>query len=816
MNNLFVDLRRALRTLRKNLGFSVSVLATLGLGIGATTAVFTVLDRVVLRPLPYSEPEQLAYVDSRVPSEGHAAWGVSEAGYFYLRDHNRTFEELGVYGAPGMDYGSTVIGPKGGSRVSSVWVRASLFRVLRARPAIGRLIQEGDDRPGLPTVAVLGHAFWLREYGGDPNVIGQTLDLDGGRSVEVIGVLEPGFNLPERKVDLWVPLGLNPSRPPDRFHGYKVIGRLKSGVSLDDAGRDLARLTAQFPTVLPQAYSYTFMRESGFTTRVTPLRTHVLGRAAGVLWILLGSVALVLLIACANAANLFLVHAEAKRRDRAIRAALGAGRLELVREALSESVLLTLAAGAIGVWLASGAIRLVLTIAPSNLPRLDEVRISGRSIVVAVGVALVAGMVVGCLPLLSSAADRTLLRGEGTAMTPSRRRHLIRGAVVVSQIALAVMLLAAAGLMLRSFERLRSVQPGLDPGSVLTVDVFLPQTHDRYQQRQSVQQFYQALLERVRHLPQVKDAGAGDVPLKDEPTCFATYVEGTQLVPGQQAPCIDMNTVTPGFFRTLGIPLEGREPDWARLEGTGAGREVVVTRALADRLWPGEDPIGKGVRQPDPGPPYARVVGIVDNLRSAGLDRPPVEAIFGQVVWDRGLTLVLKTRVESSEEIANVVRKAISDLEPLAAIGAIRTMEDIVATSPSMARTSFTMVLLGIAAVMGLLLSAVGLFGVLAYVVGQGQAEIGIRMALGAQAHEVATMIVRHSLKLAAAGVALGLAGALLTTQLLRPVLFQVTPLDPLTLGAVALLLVIVVLIASWPPAHRAATVDPMRALRSQ
>jgi len=388
--------------------------------------------------------------------------------------------------------------------------------------------------------------------------------------------------------------------------------------------------------------------------------------------------------------------------------------------------------------------------------------------------------------------------------------------MVVAQMGLALVLLASAGLLLRSFERLRAVEPGLDARRVLAVDVFLPGMHDRYRKPEHVQQFYRDLLERVSALPGVEGVGAGGVPLRHEPTCFATYVQDRPLGPGQQPPCISLYTVTPGLFQALRIPLQGREPVWATIDEAGQStREIVVTRTLASRLWPGENPIGKGLRQAEDGPPYDRVVGVTGDVRADGLDRAPAEAIFGQMRWDRGMTLVVRTEADPNG-VASAVRRTIVELAPAAAVGSIQTMTDVIAASPSMTRTSFTMLLLGIGAFMGLLLSAVGLFGVLAYLVNQRRSEIGIRMALGAQPHDVATLIVRHALKLAIMGAALGLVTALATTQLLRSLLFEITPGDPLTLGLVTGVLMIVALMATYFPARRAARIDPLVALRSE
>ncbi|MEX1257785.1 MAG: ABC transporter permease [Gemmatimonadota bacterium] len=824
MNTFLRDLSFALRRCRRSPGFTAVVVAVLALGIGATTAIFTVLDHVVLRPLPYEEADRLVYIDAELPGEGSDTnWGLSEAGFFYLRDNNRTFEEIGAYGGAEAGHEVTIVGSEGGSRVTAAYVSHSLLDLLRARPSVGRLIREEDDgwmRPGGPgvlSVAVLGHDFWLREFGGDPNVVGTTLQLEGELSVEVLGVLEPGFQMPHDGADLWLPLGLHPTRTPTNFHGYRVIGRLAEGITLDAASADLARLTAQLPEAFPEVYTTSFMRESGFRTRATPLRARVLGGLDEVLWILFGSVGLLLLIAYSNVTNLFLVRADARRRDGAIRRALGGGRLGLARQVLSETLLLSLIAAGIGVWLADGAIRLFVALAPFDVPRLGDASIGLASLAMAVILALFAWVTLACVLILSSSSDLTVLRDGGVRQTASRSRHRVRGAFVVTQMALSLVLLADAGVMFRSFVRLRSVNPGLEPADVLLVDLHPPATRD-YLQPSSVQRLYREVVTRVSAIPGVEEASVGGVPLTYEPVCLAVYLEDRPLEPGQIAPCVNQSTVAPGFFETLGIPLQGREVTWADTERglePWAGGEVVLTRALAARLWPGEEPIGKGIRLRVTGAPYARVVGVTGDLYGDGLDRPPAEHVFGQL-WYRSNTLVVKLNADAPEDVAALVQSTIRGLDLAVAIGSIQTMGDVLARSATMARASLTLILVGIGAMMGLILSAVGLFGVLAYVVGQRQGEIGIRMAIGAPMRRVAAMVIGDSLKLVVMGVALGLLGALPATQLLRSLLFEVSPGDPISLLIAATLLVLVALVASWLPAHRAARVDPMVALRAE
>jgi predicted permease len=592
MGTLQHNLRYALRSLRRTPGFTAIAVLVLGLGIGATTAIFSLLDSVVLRPLSFPDAERLVWIESPVPGVGpDAVWGLSPAGYFHLREENRTLDELGVYvGAFGATQ-STVTGTGEPRRVDGAVVSAGIFDVLRARPALGRLLGPDDDRPGAPAVVVLGHGFWEREFGGDPGVIGSVIQINE-MPREIVGVLAPGIELPDRPADIWTAHQLDPAARPVNTHYLGAVGRLKAGVTAAEAERDLVRLTNQFTELFPTAYDDGFMRESGFTTRVTPLRDHVIGNIARVLWILLGAVGLVLLIACANVANLFVVRAEARRRELAVRSALGAARIQLAGHYLTEGVLLALVAGVLGLIFAEAGIRLLLALSPAGIPRLEEVGLGGVAIGFTAAVSLGAGIVFGLFPVLHSRIDLAALRDGSRNVSLSPGQNRVRAGLVMGQVALAVVLLAAAGLMLRSFQELRRVEPGFEAEGVLTLEVAIPAA--RYQSYESVNRFYHTLIERVEALPGVRSAGAAQVlPLKVMGFCSIVFVEDKPLAPGEQPPCVGTHQATPGYFEALGIPITGRAPDWLDMER--AAGDVVVTKSLADRLWPGEVPIGKGI-----------------------------------------------------------------------------------------------------------------------------------------------------------------------------------------------------------------------------
>ena len=806
--------RQAGRSLVRQPGFTALAVITLALGLGAQTAIWTLLDAVVLRPLQYPDATRLVVVNHPVPGVAvHATWGVSFAGYFHFRDHNRSFDDIGMY----LQQSVNVSGDGEPERVTRALATVSLLSVLGARPAVGRLFAQAEDEPPRAPVAVLAHEFWVRRYGGDAQVVGRTIEVDGS-PVEIIGVLPPGFRAPRSAVDLWMPLGLDRNRPAENAHMFSAVARLRDGVTPAAARADVSRLTAEFTTLFPRAYTDAFMRDTRFDVAVVPLREHVVGNVSRVLWILLGSVSLVLLIACANVANLFLVRAEARRRELAIRSALGAGRLELAWHYLAESVLLALFAGGIGLLLAHGGLRLLVALAPPGIPRMDEVGVGASALSFAIAVSLGAGVLFGMIPLLRGAPNLGVLREGGRGGTSSRRSHAVRGALVVAQVALALVLLAGAGLMLRSFRNLRHVDTGIDATGVLSFEVTLPSR--RYQSDESVNAFYRELTQRLEQLDGVSRAGATTwVPAGGSGGCAAVFVEGQPLGPDDAPPCVVVGKTTPGFIESLGMRVQGRTPSWSEDGGTGS---AVVTRAMADRIWPGESALGKGVRVWGPGEPYYRVVGVVEGVR-ADLDGPPVEALYlpmlpleGAPLWQPSWwsMIVVRTNGDAPERFVPLVKRVVAELDPQVPLANVQSMERVVAAG--LARRTFTMLLLGIAAGMALLLSMVGLYGVISYVVGQRTAEMGIRMALGAPAARVRGLVIRQAVAVVGIGIVLGLIAAYASTRALEALLFDVSPTDPVVLGAVSALLAVIALAASWGPAYRASRVDPVESLRAQ
>ena len=815
---LFDTLRReaahSVRSLLRAPVFTVVAIVTLALGIGASTAVYTLLKNVVLDPLPYPASERLVRIDHEVPGiASGAVWSMSSASYFHFRDRSRTLDQIGIIWASDANLRTDGEAIRG----TGVWVSGNIMSLLGAKAGAGRLITESDDDPSAPRVAVLSHQFWQSRFGGAADAIGRTIEVDGNPA-EIVGILAAGFRLPEQDADVLLARRLDRAGPHYNSHYMIGIGRIKPGVTRDAAGAELRQLTGGLPEAYPSAYYPGFMENTRFTTRVTDLRESIVGDLSRVLWILMGSVAVVLIIACVNVANLFLVRAESRQMEQAVRSALGASRAHVFVQSLSESLLLCITAGAAGIWLAYGGLKLLLSIAPGSLPRINEIVLSTETVLFGFGLAVAAGTLFALFPLLRRGGEYGPLREGGRGLTASSVRLRARAALVTAQIALAVMLLAAAGLMLRSFQSMRSVDLGLRTENVLTLTVALPPT--QYDSHDKAAIFWRQLSERIAALPQVASVGGTTrVPLVG--TGCAVMAVTPPTVSTDALGCVPNAVITPGFFDAAGIQVSGRQPTWDDIDrGTGA---VVISRALATRLWPGEDPIGRGLKVPQgDSDRYYTIVGVAADIRSEGVRTPPtqmvyypVKAIEGAPLWGpvAGMALMIHTSGADPEQLVPAVRAAITSIDRAAAIGDIATFEDIVARS--MIQTTFTTVLLGIAGVMALVLSIVGLYGVVAYTVGRRRSEIGIRMALGARAGEVGQVIVLQSLQLGAVGVVIGLIGAALTTRLLSSLLFGVTPTDPITLMTVAMLLLVVAALASFIPARRAASVQPVEALRN-
>jgi predicted permease len=812
------EVRHALRSLARAPMFTAVAVLTLALGIGATTAIFTLIDSIVFRPLPYPAQDRLVQLGHGAPRVSEGEWGNSVASYFFYLDNNHSLEEMGAYQT--MTY--TVTAGGDAERVDGARVSASLLRVLGAEPVHGRLINEEDDVPGAERVALLSHEIWMSRFGGDPAVVGRTVDLSSF-PYTVIGVLAPGFRLPGHDTRMWTSFQqLDRSLEPVNWHYVQAYARLRPGTSVESATGDIQRLTDRLPEVFPGPYDMGFMESSGFHASVTLVRSRLLGSIDRVLWMVFGAVGLVLLIACANVGNLMLVRTEARRREFSLRAALGAERAHLAVHYLTESLLLTIAASVLGAALAFAGVKLLVAMAPATVPRLDEIAVGWRALGFALALALSTGVVFGLVPLIRKHDDFGELRDGGRGATSSRERQFVRRTLVIGQVAMALVLLAGGALMLQSLVNLRNVRSGIDPTNVLVFQAFTP--YSRYDHDDMVR-FQRELSDRLRAVPGVMHVGGTTrVPLA--PTglnCSYTVAEGREITSDDGA-CLPTIHVLPGYLASMGITiLAGRELTWSDVEQrTGA---AVISRTLADRLWPDENPIGKGIITYQDGPPWYRIVGVADHVRSEGLDKAPVEAVYYPTTAMTGASVTghpfpdifytVRTAGVDAGSLAPSLQQVLRSMDPAIPLAGAQIMTDVIARSGQVARISFMMLLLGISAVMALFLSAVGLYGVIAYLVGRRQAEIGVRMALGARVGQVIRLIMAQSVMLAAAGIAIGVVAALATTRVLESLLFEVQPGDPTVLLLVSMILLLVSLLASLVPARRAARTDPSEALRA-
>ncbi len=815
--------RSLVRELRRGPGFLLVAVFTLAVGIGANAAIFTVVNAVLIRPLPYAEPERLVKVWHTAPGLKMDQFPHSDATYVLYRKHNRVLEELGIY----WDGSVTLTGGEEPERVDASGVTGSVFSVLRAAPALGRRIQEADERPGAENVAVLSHALWRRRFGGDPQAVGKTLHVDGVVR-RIVGVMPEEFRFPSAEAELWLPMTLDPARPEPGNFNYDAVGRLRPGVSTKRATRELSALVWRIPEEFPQAQISRGMLESSkLAVLVSPLRDEVVGPIARILWVLLGSVGCILLIACANVANLFLVRAEGRQREMAVRNALGATRGEVARLFLGESLLLSLAGGALGLALAAAGTRLLVSLRPEGIPRLEEIGVDFTVLAFTVLLSLLAALVTGGLAALRYGAPKLApaLKEGGRGDTSGRARHRARNVLVAAQLALALVLLVSSGLMVKSFWRLRGVDPGFDPRGVLTVNLDLP--GPGYQDSFANARFIRRLLETVAAVPGVEKVGTiSHLPLGGGNSNSSYSFEDFPLPPDQVPPILGTRFASPGYFEAMGIrAVEGRVFD--RIDPARRSNEIVVSEALARRFWPGQSALGKRLT---PGlatqPSWYTIVGVVGSVRDLGLHEKPHETVYFPVLrlapveedsedseeWvPRNFSLVVKGRVDPAALVAPV-RRAIWSLDSNLPLAQVRPMQEVV--DRSMARTSFTMLLLVIAAAVALLLGTVGIYGVISYVVSQRTREIGVRMALGAGRRDISSMVLREGFVLAVLGIAAGMAGAFAVTRLMLALLFEVSPTDPATFASVPVLLALVALFASWLPARRAAAVEPLEAIR--
>jgi predicted permease len=811
MSSLVHDLRIAVRALAKAPTFALITVATLAVAIGANSAIFSVVDGVLLRPLPYPDADRIVRVSAGVlPQAGGGAEApFSDRGYWHFKDNNRSFEAFGGYEAGNAQWPLTNDGPP--LQVDVALMTLSAFEVIGVQPQRGRLPTPEEDVPDAPQVVLISDGLWVDRYGADPGIVGRTIELNGVTR-EVIGVMPPDYDFPTPQTDVWAPDRLNPASENFGGHHIQGIARLASGVTLETAEADAESLIGRFDEIGygPEWFVGIFSGEAVVRT----LKDEIVGDSRQPLLILLGTVAFVLLIACSNVANLLLVRAESRTRERAVRIALGSGRGRLMQYVLAESMLLSLVGGAAGILLAWIGTRALVSAGPASIPRLDEIGLNANVLLFTTAVSVVAGLLFGLLPALRAGSKRTLaaLRDGGRGSTIGRDRHRARSVLVVGQVALALILLVGSGLMVRSFQQLRSVDPGFDPQGVMTFRLSPPPS--KYPGGDATAQFYDQLIERLEAIPGATSAGGiTNLPLTGGGAILTTQIDDFPTPEGEFPPTFLIRRATPGYFETMGMPVvEGRaftaDDHNARLGS------LIISESIKRQYWPSESALGK--RMTTAGAP-ARVVAVVGDVHDTGLEIPAEQFVYKPMLDSVGggvRPMMIAVRTDGDPEtLVPGIRSAVEGLDPDLPITELQSMEDIL--GDSLSRTSFTMSLLLLAAVVALFLGSVGIYGVLSYVASQRTAEMGVRLALGADAATVRKIILSQGMLLAVIGVSMGLAGAFALGGVMSSMVYGVSPADPVTLVGVSVVFLAVAAGASLVPAARAARTPPAVALRA-
>ena len=805
LDTLALDLRHGVRMLARSPGFTAVALLALALGIGANTAIFSAVDGVLLRPLPYPDAGRLVLVSRHFSRSTFPYGNLCLADYLDWRAGNRAFEDPAVWNRRRFD----LTGTGEPEEVGGAAVTAGFFSALRVRPLLGRVFRAGEDGPARERLAVVSESLWRRRFGGNPGIVGQAVDLDGNRAT-VVGVLPSSFHFPRPDSEVWTNLVFAPPARRGPFF-YRGLARLKPGVTAAQAQAELDAIAGRIE--LGDRWT------AGLSFPMQPLREAIVGDARPALLVLFGAVSLVLLIAAVNVANLLLARATARDREMAVRLALGAGRARLVRQLLTESGLLALGGGAAGVAVAALAVALLRAWNPGNLPRIEEVHLDARVLAFTLLISVGTGVLFGLAPALQgSRADLAAASKQGRGSSASAGRRRARAVLVVAEIALSLLLLAGAALLLQSFVRLQRVETGMaaPPAEVLTMQI--SPSAAKYRDDKTSIAFYQRLLERVRHVPGVEAAAVGDSLPPDREGDADTYViAGRPLAQGELNPVTSAPTVSADYFRALGIPLlRGRSFD--QLDRQGSPPVAILSEGMARRDFAGQDPIGQRLKASGPeltGSPYMEIVGVVGNTKYLGLASPLGAAYYQASAQNGGQKqfLVVRAAVPAAA-LAPLLRREVQSIDRDVVAGAAATMEQ--ALADSVAQPRFRTLLLAAFAAVALLLAAIGIYGVIAYSVEQRTHEIGLRMALGAGRAEILRLVVGQGANLALAGIGLGLGAALAGTRALAKLLFGVGATDPLTFVLVPALLAVVALAASFIPARRAAGIDPQQALKNE
>jgi len=802
METLFKDIRHGIRGLLRNPGFTAIAVITLALGIGANTAIFSVVNAVLLRPLPFDDPESIVWVWDTQPQLPTAPASVPD--FLDWKEQNSSFAHLAAYqsGMMFLDTGEgTVDTPMG-------LVTPETFSLFHVNPILGRTFTEEETLPGRSRVVVLSQSLWQKHFGSDPNVLGRTLQLSGAANT-IIGVMPAGFSFPDR-AQFWRPLVIDPAKLDRGPHFLHVLGRLKPGVTLARAQADMSAIAARLARQYPE-------KIAGHGVKLEPLTTVIVGDIGLALYVLLGAVGFVLLIACANLANLMLARLGARQKEIAVRTALGASRLRIVRQLLIESIVLGVAGGAAGLLLAIWAVSWVVSVSADTIPRVQEISVDPRVAGFTLLVSVATGVLFGLAPALHvSKTDLTDALKESGRTSAGLRRTRLRSVLVMSEVALSLVLLVGAGLMIRSFAKLNQIDPGFNTERVLSLGVTLLKS--KYPADEQVGTDYAQLLERAAAVPGVISVGAiTDLPLSGSSTSDSFTIEGRPAIPKEAEPSTEYRVVTPRYFQSMGVPLlAGR--DFTDSDTRKSPNVAVINDAFARQHFGAENPLGQRLKLQGQERDPLMIVGVVGNVRDFGLDQLPAPAAYVPYLQDplsttyqRSMTIVARTNADPGA-IAGSVRTALTSVDKDLPVYAIKPMTEYL--HDSLARRRFNMILLTVFGGVALVLAAVGIYGVISYGVTQRTHELGIRMALGAQRRDVLKLVIRQAMIVALGGVGIGLLASLALTRLIKSLLFNVGVTDPLTFVAIAALMSMIALIACLIPARRATKVDPLVALR--